>query len=639
MKMAANKTVQNTCLLLLVILFVSSGLLYSFFTPLWSPPDEERHFAYCEYIAQNHKLPSLIPDDEGVRITEVTHPPLYYLIGSLFCREDGSIIHEKVILNDGPGIRNIMHPDDEARFPYSGKAKSAHLIRVFSIVLGAINVGFIFLFALKIFPGEVLLAFAVAVFVAANAQFLHISASVSNEIMSSTLCTILLYNLFGYLKGPVAYKHNVVTGILLGCALLTKISTIIYVPVTLGVLVWSFVRKGKNPLGSIGVLLFSALCVCGWWYVRNWIMYGDPTFSKALVEVLPFTTRNQPVTLDTLIREYTAFYTSFFGYFGAFQVPIPGVHLTIYGIIIFLGIAGLVKLFISKELTSLQNQLFITLMAAILIAGGLFVLLNIKAYAFMGKYLFIVIAPLAILICVGFRSVFPLQVRNYVLGLLIMVFVGLNAHIFFKVLKPGYIEPRLIKGADQQEVCCWTDQITPHNSIGQTFTAKKNNLCALRVMFYNHEKSTKKGTVTFYLKEANQTGRDLYQIDLEINNIHATRFFFIFPPCADSAEKQYEFGFRSTLTPGKGISLWYEKEDCYPEGHMLANGKAEPGDLYFTAYYFTGSKPLTEWEGVTQTVKRQGEYVGVRELQLYVEMPKKMRERSLTHKKMIRAYQ
>ena len=123
------KTKNNIGIYVTLLLFVSLGLCYSYYTPLWSPPDEERHFTYCEYIAQHHKLPEVSYNTEGNIVHMAYQPPLYYLIGSLFCKDDGKLLEEEIFINDGPGFKRISYPNRGAEFPYSGKARSAHLLR------------------------------------------------------------------------------------------------------------------------------------------------------------------------------------------------------------------------------------------------------------------------------------------------------------------------------------------------------------------------------------------------------------------------------------------------------------------------------------------------------------------------------
>jgi hypothetical protein len=69
---------------------------------------------------------------------------------------------------------------------------------------------------------------------------------------------------------------------------------------------------------------------------------------------------------------------------------------------------------------------------------------------------------------------------------------------------------------------------------------------------------------------------------------------------------------------------------------MFVNGAPVAGDLYYTAFFFNGERPITDWQGTHKTVIKQGLYVGTRELQLYNERSKEFREKTITHHKIIR---
>jgi 4-amino-4-deoxy-L-arabinose transferase-like glycosyltransferase len=616
-----------------IILFLIFGFYYNYYTPLWTPPDEERHFAYCDYIAQHHTVPYLDPQDEGLHITEATHPPLFYMLGSLFCKKDGQTIHEQIILNDGPGYAQLLNPPGEEKFPYAGKARSAYLIRLLSIVFSAITIYFIYMVALTIFPGETTLATASALFIAVNPQFIHISASVSNESLSSMLSTMLLFTLLRYLQGHNTRKHQVIIGILLGCDLLTKISTIIYVPVTCLVIMGGFFRTKKDLLVALLITFSSAFFISGWWYLRNWLLFNDPVFSNALITLLPFTRRINILTANS-ISDLIIMFTSFFGYFGALQISISAFHVGMYVIITVLGAVGMCRLFLRRLLNQFQMEAIELIFFTLLCAIGLILVLNLKAYVFSGKYFFIVVAPIALFFCLGFCSLFPVQCKNAALIILMLLLVILNLDIVVRVLKPAYIRPRVVEYIDQPKFCCRTDVVTATTTIGQTFISPQDNLSAIRIMFANPGRLSN-GKITFVLREGGSNGRLLEQIDLSIKNVHNSRFFFIFPPIKNSAGKRYSFSFHCPSQTEYGISLWYSSADCYTDGHMFKNDEPSSGDLFFTAYGFTGDYPRTDWEGIKAAVIRQEEYISVRELQLYVEMSRELKEKVPTHAKLL----
>jgi hypothetical protein len=335
------------------------------------------------------------------------------------------------------------------------------------------------------------------------------------------------------------------------------------------------------------------------------------------------------------ISDLKIMFNSFFGYFGTLQISIATLHLGIYAIIILLSAVGMCRFFLKRLFSGFQKEAIELMFFALLVAIGIVMVLNLKAYVFSGKYFFIVVAPIALCSCLGFQSLFPSHYKRAALIILMLLMIILNIDILVRILRPAYIKPKVIEIIDQPEFCCRTDAITFNTTIGQTFKSPHNNLCAIRIMFAN-QGAIGYRKITFALREGDYHGRLLEQIDLPAKNIHNSRFFFIFPPIKNSAGKRYSFSFSCPSKAEEGISLWYASADCYPNGHMFKNNEPASGDLYFTAYGFTGGFPQTDWEGIKPKVIRQEEYISVRELQLYTEMSKELKEKSPTHAKMLR---
>lgn len=619
-------------------IFLIFGLCYSYYTPLWNPPDEERHFAYCEYIAQHHTLPPLTIDHHAVSITQAIHPPLYYLIASLFCSDGGGPIQERILVNDGPGFTTISHPQYETNFPYTGKAKEAYLIRLFSLVLSTTNICFIYLIVCVLFPGNTALASATALFAAMNPQFLHISVSVSNENLSDALSTIYLFALLRYIKADVRTPHHMVTGMLLGCCLLSKTATLFYIPLTAVLIAWSYLRNRRRLIESVSLIFSVATLVAGWWYLRNWLVFNDPFASKLLMTTQIWSVRRVPLTVSDVTKILSNTFVSFFGNFGAFQIPLPKMYLSIYGGMMVLALTGLFWMLRKKTFTVFQRQSFFLLSLSLLGGVGIFILLNTKYVGvYMGRYLYIVIAPIGLFTCMGVSSLFPQRLRNAALIALSFLLIILNLNILLRVLKPAYANTELAEGANQPLFSYPTAEFRETTTVSQTFVSTENNLCAVRVMLSSPQK-IKKGALVFTIKEGKTQENVLQQITLPLKDMDDfSRYFFIFPPLADSKGKEYTFCCSSpSLPPESRISLWYEPHDVYPEGEMLVNGEPASGDLYFTAYSFIGENPKTVWQGTKETVITQGLYIGIRELQLYYERSKTFREKTITHEKLLR---
>lgn len=621
----------------LISLFLLFGTSYHRATPLWNPPDEERHFAYCEFIARHHALPSPKLADGESNITQLIHPPLYYALASLLYHDGKGVIQEAISFSDGPGFARVVPASQDPEHGYAKKEEAAHLMRIFSIFLGAITVCGIYLLVLIIFPGHTALASASALFAAMNPQFLHISASVSNENLGSSLSTIYLLALLRYVHSTPKVHHHVITGVLLGCVLLSKLSIIFYLPLTAGVLIWALGREKKKLAAGLMLVFGSAFLVGGWWYIRNWALTGDPFLAKLLAATQPWAVRRSPLSLSDVSDICANTLTSFFGYFGAFQIPLPGTYLFMYAALVAGGIAGLALLPRKRRLTPFQQRALILLFLTLMGGAGTFLSLNLKYIGtYMGRYFFPVLAPIAVGVMVGLDSLFPSRWSRSVLAAISLLLIALNLTVLGRVLKPAYARTELVAGVDQPLFSHPTVELGA-STIAQTFVASEDNLSAIRVMFSSPQQ-LKRGEVSFFLSEGTQAKETLHHITLPLKKMSdCTRYFFIFPPIKDSKGKAYTFRFTSSLPSGNKLSLWYEPTDAYQEGRLLINSQSPGGDLYFTTYHFTGTRPVTEWQGCKETVINHGMYVDVRELQLYHEQSKEFRERTITHQKIERA--
>jgi 4-amino-4-deoxy-L-arabinose transferase-like glycosyltransferase len=624
---------------LAVITFLVSGLLYCYYTPLWNPPDEVRHFVYCEYLSQNHKLPRYTPNSDAGIVGMSFHPPLYYLLGSFFCKNDNQSIQDKIVINDGPGYVKFVHPKEENVFPYSGKAQEAYLIRLLSLVLGSISVGLIYLMAIEIWPNEKLLAFTASFFVATIPQFVYISASISNEALSTTVSTAYLLSLVRYIKNPLNRLSPFVCGVLLGGCLLSKTSTIFYIPVTGCIFLWLRYRFGGQSIGGLITIVAVSLCVSGWWFLENWIHSGDLFLSKTVEAVYPWLVRSNWPSIEDVRKIIGTTFISFFGYFGALQFSISKFYLYFYGALLSLGICGLVRFVIAGKiktaLSVFQKQILGLLVLSLMGALVFFTLVNIRYNGMLlGRYLFPVIAPIAILLSAGLRSLVPSQFRNPAFVMICLALFILNFAILFRIVKPAYAEPRIVTGTDQPLFCCPTVKINKNTAVRQTFIAATNNLCAIRIMFSCTEYQ-KTGDMLFTLKRAGMEAKPECVLSYPLKEIKDfRRCYFIFSPIKDSMEKEYEFSLIAPSVPeGEGAALWYEAKDCNIKGKTYINNVPVDGSLYFSTYYFTGEYPKTDWEGRQQLVINDGLYIYISEQQLYNEQSKEQRVKSTTYKK------
>lgn len=608
----------------ILLVFIGLGITYNAYTPLWSPPDEELHFAYCQYIARNHCLPPLQSNAEEHRVSLAFHPPLYYIIGSLFCKSNDPAIQDLIVVDDGPGLNRIKHPQGE-----NSVAASACRLRVFTLLLSAITLCCIYIMALTIFPGNTPLAAAAALFVGTNPQFIYVAASISNETIAVTLSTLYLLLLIRYATYNVSGREIFCTGIALGACLLAKTSTVFWLPVTLLVIAAASIHNTKKLFADCGIVFGIAALIAGWWYAINWSLLINMQTSQ------PWFIRHAPISIKYILKGITTTFMSFFGYFGALDIPIPDYYLGLYLVLLIIGLSGSCCFFLQKKITPPQYRACAILFIALLGGIAFFILLNKKYYAFQGKYFFVVIAPISIFTFLWIEALASRRVKNSILIIGSCLLIAIHFDIVFKILKPAYAEAAIKASIEQPAFSRIESPVAAVYSTGQTFIAPDANLCGIRIILSCPLKP-QEGLLRFELIETNNkkiaASASISASDIE----DAHYYYFTFPPIPESQGRQYTFSLISPQQEGATVFPWYETNDAYKGGHMIVNGKQYTGDICFSVYCFTGITPRLAWEGTQTAIINQGMYVTVRELQLYDSASSSLKQKTILGKKMTR---
>ncbi len=619
----------------IIIIFFSTSIIYNFYNPLWTPPDEERHFRYCEHLMQKRQLPVYTSDPEQHSLSMGYQPPLYYLLGSFLCEKESSPLYETLTINDGPGYRIVIPSNKKNVFSFSGKNRSAYLIRLLSLVFCTAALYMLYLLGRKIEPAEPFFAVAVTMFVATIPQFQQIAVAVSNQSLMIFLTMALFFCLISYLENPKFLKWKIAVGLLLGLCLLTRTATILYIPIIISALIWVWFRDRQSQIRSAATIYGIAFLISGWWYLRNLILFKDPLFSKALIVQQPWIGQKVPLTINYLKTALSTTFTSFFGDLGSLQIGLPVLHLAAYSILIFLGLLGFF-LWLAKDRKTLNtSQCQIIGLLLLAFTGGMvqYTSMNLSFFGvFMGRYLFIILAPISLIVFSGLRYLVPASQRNIFWVGFSALFLMFSLYFCYGVLRPAYANPLLNETAGQTSFCCETSPINKTTTISQRFISPTHNLCSIRVMFAL-KSFQQTGTVVFTLREEDRPDQLLHKTTYPLNKISDfQRLVFVFPPLENSIGKAYIFSLSST--EDTGISLWYSHEDLYPHGSVIKNGIVSNGDLYFNTYCFTGKTPKTVWQGKKAAVINQGDYIQIRELQLFLDENKTLQKNMVTSQKL-----
>ena len=267
---------------LILIAFILLATLYSQIIPLGEAPDEVPHFTVVRYIVQNGHLPST--DEEH----EAFQPPLYYLLcaGLTFWADyDGYVAKANADYSLDPGQPKnlLLHASDEA-FPHRGWALTWRLLRLLSVVCGAVTVWATYRIGRTLFPGRPAVGLTMAGLNAFIPEFLFMSGVVNNDNLAAAISALLLLQMVRLVKGRDDWLTVGSLGILLGLGVLSKVSVAVgALPAGLALLYAAWKREGRPLPAVICALRWGALVagltllIAGWWFARNLVLHSDLT--------------------------------------------------------------------------------------------------------------------------------------------------------------------------------------------------------------------------------------------------------------------------------------------------------------------------------------------------------------------------
>ncbi len=476
---------------LVVGAFVVLAAIYSVVTPLFEAPDEVWHFRFITHVAETGTLPIQDPANPGPWRQEGSQPPLYYLLAApLIAPIDTSDVelitrpnpHAAVGQAGADGNVNFVVHTARERFPWQGAALAAHLARLISVLLGAATVALTYLLALEVFsesrpPGfsptsegsspqdplgsspqphfqrkprrsrpfeqAYVLALGAALLVALNPQFLFIGGAINNDNLVVMLATLTLVLLLRLVNRGVSHRRLVGLGIVIGLAALSKLSGLgLWGLAGLVLLALAWQRRDPMALVRWAVTVFGvAGLVAGWWYARNWALYGDPTGLNVMLQI--FGHRSEPVSPLQLVREFQGLRWSFWAVFGWFNLLPPGWVLRFFDLLSLLGTVGLV-IFVARQIRTRDWGILGRL--AILVAWLGITVAGLERWTMMtsatqGRLLFPAISVIGVMLFAGLATLIPSRYRPRTLAALGVLMGSIALYAAFGVIRPAYAPP------------------------------------------------------------------------------------------------------------------------------------------------------------------------------------------------------
>lgn len=342
----------------LLLVFVILGLAFGVIVPPFENLDELEHFGVVRHIAETGRLPVHgAPEAEIYHYRqEASQPPLYHLLSAGLVRllglraDDASAtIRFKPRVFCGPGAPALYdnravfyHNPHREAFPWRGTLLMLHVLRAWSTFLQTVTVAGTYLLARRAFPRRKRVALLASAVVALNPQFLLVASGVNNDNLVTPLVTLGLYLLLGMVQNGLSWRRTLVLGLLIGLAGLSKLSGWLLLPLALAVTLVVVLRSRKSTagrswmaplIGHWSLVIFVPVILSGWWFWRNWQLYGDPTALEPMLELV----NRRAVPVFPLL-EWGLVFRSFWG-----QIPCafyPEAFYIPYAILTGAGVAG-----------------------------------------------------------------------------------------------------------------------------------------------------------------------------------------------------------------------------------------------------------------------------------------------------------
>jgi 4-amino-4-deoxy-L-arabinose transferase-like glycosyltransferase len=449
---------RRACILL-VTGFVLLAALYSVVNPLFEAPDEVWHYEYVRWLVEGQGLPR--PEDVGAAPwrQQGSQPPLYYALAAALTAPiptDNATVairynpHAAVGQGAAADNKNIMVHGAVERWPWRGVVLAAHLVRLFSVLLGGLTVVCTCQIARTLYPESRVIPSMAALLVAANPQFLFISASVSNDNLVTALCAVGLWLLVHLVRQPShpSLAQLVGLGLVTGAAALSKLSGLALLGLAGLTLLWLSWRERslRQFLWQGGLVAVVALLVAGWWYWRNWQLYGDPLGLTAMFAVLPG--RGDPLTLAQVWSLAPGVWRSYWAVFGWFNVVADEWLYHLYSALAGLALAGLVLGFWRRRGRNRPDRMMVWVLLATWTVMLVALVVRWAQISYpQGRLLFPAISAAATILAVGLSNWLP--ARWQWIGAPVLAGLLLPAALIapWRWIAPAYRPPQLLPAA------------------------------------------------------------------------------------------------------------------------------------------------------------------------------------------------
>ncbi len=441
---------------LLALAYVILAAAYSIANPIHEATDELRHYRYVRYLADYRRLPVQSGDAGNA---QAHHPPLYYATAALlsFWARPADPLAEPPTNPQwsyrnwevGTDNKNLyLHGPDEA-WPYRDAALAAHLARWVTVLWGAGAVALTALTARLLAPDRPAVELAAGGLVAFNPMFLYLGGAVNNDVPAGLMGAALALVCVQVVQAGLTQRRAVLLGTLSGAAALVKFNLVAMLAVIGLALALAPLPADSAPgwrsrrgalLRAVGIIAGATAVIAGWWYVRNTILYGEPTGFFRLTEIWGF--RDPVAGVQLAGRELVYAWTSLWARFGYGQIPVPASFYIASAALCGAGLVGLAIRAARGDFDAPRRRALAVLAAAMMINFAvLYAYITVSPAGAMGRFFFPGLPAFAVLVAAGLPGALPIRWQPAAAGAVCAGMVACALAALIGYLIPAYALP------------------------------------------------------------------------------------------------------------------------------------------------------------------------------------------------------
>ncbi len=590
-------TFEKVLLALLIVAFTSLSALYSFMLPIFEPQDEEAHFQFMKHLAARMSLPDFRETSEIESAgAQSIQTPLYYCVLGLLLRVSGNS-NIQLSYQDNPFRSSgtpafFYHNQPGEKFPYEGKYRVIHLLRLINVIAGALTLLVIYNIAKDLPFRSGHLAIGATSFVALIPQFTYLCASLNNDVFSILFASFAFFFLMEFLLDPHSSTRLVsLLSVSLGLSILSKQMALSLIPICyLAVL---FKGEPKKRIRNVLTMTAVLLALVGWYYARNWLLFGDIFNLKVQIDgALPPVLGQKKSFMHFYYYFFNffiqLFVKSFWGSFGYMTVWMTWTTYLFYDVIAGFGLLsfglGMLDPHFRSRFSKAQVAGLLLIIVAVIPLMAEILSFNLSLSQPQGRYAFLWLCGLAMLWGLGIDRVTDMaDGREKCLSLfLISLFALVNLHVLGSTVRSAFPPMPSVVDVVQNQFQTTMGELHNPTVIGQSFHCNIENLDQVAVRFTTFGRYNN-CHIIFHLRDSSDPTKDLVTISLPAVRMKNDTFHvFKFKPLDHSKGRNY---FLMIASPdgreGCSVGCYYTFLNSYSIGTAFVDDRPLPGDLAF----------------------------------------------------------